>query len=134
MDTVESIQITGQQVSKSKVGPVLVFGLFGLAARGSRHDTTVVVRTTDGETVYYSIADAQPETVQAVLTPLLANVHVPFYQETPQATPAPAFDLSDQLRKLAALRDDGLLTDAEFEDQKARLLAAGPGLPAPPEG
>ncbi|GEM33820.1 hypothetical protein NN3_48270 [Nocardia neocaledoniensis NBRC 108232] len=38
-----------------------------------------------------------------------------------QATVAP--DLADQIKKLAELRDLGLLTDAEFESKKAELLA-----------
>ncbi|MDF1602093.1 SHOCT domain-containing protein [Nocardioides sp. YIM 152315] len=49
----------------------------------------------------------------------------------PQAAPAaPAAsttsssdDLIEQLQKLGALRDQGILTDAEFEAQKAKLLA-----------
>jgi hypothetical protein len=46
------------------------------------------------------------------------------------ATPAPAApvgppqpDIIGQLTQLAALRDQGVLTDAEFEAQKARILA-----------
>jgi hypothetical protein len=31
-------------------------------------------------------------------------------------------DIAEQLEKLADLRDRGVLTDAEFEDQKQRLL------------
>jgi len=31
-------------------------------------------------------------------------------------------DLADQLTKLAALRDQGILTEAEFARQKAKLL------------
>lgn len=39
------------------------------------------------------------------------------------STPAPApIDVADQLRKLAALRDEGILTEDEFAVQKARLL------------
>ncbi len=38
----------------------------------------------------------------------------------PSVPPQP--DLADQLRKLAGLRDDGILTDDEFEAQKAKLL------------
>jgi hypothetical protein len=38
----------------------------------------------------------------------------------PPAAPAP--DLADQLRKLADLRDAGVLTEEEFASQKARLL------------
>jgi Short C-terminal domain len=48
----------------------------------------------------------------------------------PQAAPAPppapaaaAPDPIEQLTKLAALRDSGALTDAEFEAEKAKVLA-----------
>ena len=42
---------------------------------------------------------------------------------SPVATvPAAAPDLADQLQKLAALRDQGILTDDEFAAQKAKLL------------
>ena len=33
--------------------------------------------------------------------------------------------LADELAKLAALRDQGVLTDAEFETKKAQLLSGG---------
>lgn len=42
------------------------------------------------------------------------------------AAPAPAaspVDVVGQLTQLAALRDQGVLTDAEFEAQKAKILA-----------
>jgi hypothetical protein len=41
----------------------------------------------------------------------------------PAAAPAQA-DVVAQLRELAALRDDGILTDEEFAAQKARILGA----------
>jgi putative oligomerization/nucleic acid binding protein len=37
--------------------------------------------------------------------------------------PAPPTDVVSQLKTLGDLKDRGLLTDAEFEAQKARLLA-----------
>jgi hypothetical protein len=44
----------------------------------------------------------------------------------PQAAPPPAAadgdDMITQLKALAELRDQGILTDAEFEAQKAKLL------------
>jgi hypothetical protein len=42
----------------------------------------------------------------------------------PAAPPAAAapVDVADQLRKLASLRDEGILSDEEFAEQKARLL------------
>ncbi len=41
---------------------------------------------------------------------------------TPESVTVPPPDLFDQLRKLAGLRDDGILTEEEFQEQKARLL------------
>ena len=43
--------------------------------------------------------------------------------EPAPAPAAPAPDKFEQLGKLAALRDSGALTDAEFEAEKAKLLA-----------
>jgi hypothetical protein len=41
----------------------------------------------------------------------------------PPAPAAAAPDLVSQLKELAALKEQGVLTDAEFAAQKARLLA-----------
>lgn len=47
----------------------------------------------------------------------------------PVAAPAPsapgAANVLDQLTQLGQLRDAGVLTDAEFETQKQRILAGG---------
>ena len=44
---------------------------------------------------------------------------------TPAQAPASAPSMLDQLAQLRQLRDAGVLTDAEFEAQKQRILAAG---------
>jgi hypothetical protein len=54
----------------------------------------------------------------------------PQYEEAPPPPPAPAADsgqkdMVTQLKELAELKDQGILTDAEFEAQKAKILAAG---------
>ena len=41
----------------------------------------------------------------------------------PQAAPAPEADPLEQLQKLGELKAAGVLTDAEFEAQKAKILA-----------
>jgi hypothetical protein len=45
------------------------------------------------------------------------------YQEPPPA-PAPAPDPLAQLKQLGELHQQGILTDAEFEAQKAKILAS----------
>jgi hypothetical protein len=40
-----------------------------------------------------------------------------------EATPPDSDDLINKLKELAALKDQGILTEAEFADQKAKILA-----------
>jgi len=54
----------------------------------------------------------------------------PQYEQAPPPAPAPApapagKDMVTQLKELADLKDQGILTDAEFDAQKAKILAAG---------
>ncbi|WTW91884.1 SHOCT domain-containing protein [Streptomycetaceae bacterium NBC_01309] len=52
----------------------------------------------------------------------------PQYAEAAPPQPSPPADDTNtklaQLKELGALRDQGVLTDAEFEAQKARILAS----------
>jgi hypothetical protein len=48
-----------------------------------------------------------------------------YAQAPPPAAAAPEKDMVTQLKELADLKEQGILTDAEFEAQKAKVLAAG---------
>ena len=43
-------------------------------------------------------------------------------QQPQQAAPAPQVDVVSQLERLAALRDQGVITEEEFQAQKAKIL------------
>jgi hypothetical protein len=45
------------------------------------------------------------------------------YYQQPPPPPAPPRDTVTQLKELAELKSQGILTDAEFQAQKAKLLA-----------
>jgi Short C-terminal domain len=48
-----------------------------------------------------------------------------YYEQQPPPAQAPAApDTVTQLKELAELRSQGILTDAEFEAQKAKILAS----------
>jgi Short C-terminal domain len=47
-----------------------------------------------------------------------------YYAPPPQPAPAAAPDPIEQLKELAALKDQGILTDAEFQAQKAKILGS----------
>ena len=93
--------------------------------------------TTSGQVVLDNVES--PFAVVELLTPLVSEARSKktverqsqyVHQMTPgfapavpqQTTPAQAPDVADQLRKLADLRDQGILTDDEFAAQKAKLL------------
>jgi hypothetical protein len=44
-------------------------------------------------------------------------------REPPATTPAPTASIADELSKLAALRDQGVLSPVEFEAAKAKLIS-----------
>jgi hypothetical protein len=48
----------------------------------------------------------------------------PAYEQPPPPAPAAGEDRVQQLKDLAALKEQGVLTDAEFEAEKARILAS----------
>jgi hypothetical protein len=47
-----------------------------------------------------------------------------YYEQAPAPAAAPAPDPLAQLKELAELKAQGVLTDAEFEAQKAKILAS----------
>lgn len=131
---VGSLQVTSEQVAKSKVGAVLAFGVLGgLAAKGARNEATVVVRTQgqEAETGYYTIQDVSAAEVKAKVEPWLRARGIPWYEDrqrdaldgfSASATTPPPLSVADELHKLAGLRQSGVLTDEEFATLKARLI------------
>ena len=79
--------------------------------------TTAVVGTAAVVGGHMANKRAQEQAAQAQQAP-------PEPQYAPAPAPAaPAVDPIEQLTKLAALKDSGALTEAEFEAEKAKLLA-----------
>lgn len=72
-------------------------------------------------------ADAENSTAKEahleVYDPLFVAPVVPAHRRARADPHTPRIDLADQLIKLAGLRDHGILTEAEFQVQKAKLLA-----------
>ena len=81
--------------------------------------TTVKVATA-GDVTEFRVSKRQAEDVKALLLSLM-NGTAPVAAAPAPPSP-PAASLADELRKLAELRDAGVLSEAEFDAQKARLL------------
>jgi Short C-terminal domain len=80
--------------------------------------TTVRVATA-GDVTEFRVSKREAEQVKATLVQLMTQ------PASPAAAPGGfGHSLADELRILAELRDAGVLTDAEFAAQKARLMGS----------
>ncbi|TRV78042.1 SHOCT domain-containing protein [Streptomyces sp. 130] len=92
-------------------------GLIGAAARTAVIAGTasaVTGRVQQHQQTRFAQQEAEQYAAQQPVAPAPQPVAPP---------PAPGGDVVGQLERLAALKQQGILTDAEFEAQKARLLA-----------
>jgi hypothetical protein len=105
------------------------FGFSGQAEMGGQTSGEVLLDNIDGP---YQVRDLlMPLVSEARQKKLVERQTQYIHQVGPAAAapapaaaaaPAAAVDVADQLRKLAELRDQGVLTEEEFAAQKAKLL------------
>jgi hypothetical protein len=138
-----SISFDSATAAKSRVGATLAFGLLGaLASKGTQDTATITVNLKDGNAAFYRVDGKSGPMVRAGFQPfLIANAvpclddHATPYQNPSQgvapgqsltaaSTPSP-LGLADELGKLAGLRDQGVLSDEEFQAMKQQLLDRG---------
>ncbi len=95
------------------------FTLAGGIERRSRPGRTTSDALHDENSVTFH-ARQQPafEPIRAAIDEAIAARHAP----QPAAAPAAAPSIADELAKLAALRDQGIITAQDFEQGKARIL------------
>ncbi|MFE2228634.1 DUF4429 domain-containing protein [Streptomyces kronopolitis] len=82
---------------------------FGSQTSSAAHDENSIVFTKQQQSEFEKLRQALDQSISV--------------QHAPRMAVAPgAASVADELTKLAALRDQGVLSPAEFEQQKARLL------------
>ena len=127
IQAIASVEITSQEVAKSRAGAVLLFGVWGLAAKGARDRGTFLVHLKNGQTGYFTIDGFSESQLRGKISPWLNAMGIP------QGVPAKSEmgnlnsdtsygSIANELVKLAALRDSGVLTDEEFAAAKAKML------------
>ena len=116
---IASVEITSEQVAKSKVGAVLLFGVLGgLAAKGTKDRGAIIVHLKNGQTGYFTVDDYSEHELRGKLSPWINGLQIPVGPPRAVVETASA-SVADELLKLASLRDSGILTGEEF----AKLLA-----------
>ena len=121
------VTVDGGEIAKSRVAATVMFGVWGLGAQDKETLTFLSIYRKDGAVACYRIPGTDPQGLRVRLRPLLLKVGVPFLDEpaavqvTPPAHTSPP-SVADELAKLAALRDSGVISNEEFAAQKAKLL------------
>jgi hypothetical protein len=125
---IHDIEISTESTKRVTVGRALSMGVFALAAK--KDETYTYVHSSDPNRVWSFATKAPQGKVLAAMKPVLdafnrradSELSVP---STSAAPSSPVASVADELGKLAALRDSGVLTNDEFAAQKARLLGSG---------
>lgn len=94
--------------------------------------SSVTIRTAGGEPVDMRVSRQEADSIQNLIMRLIASASsvpggsgsAPFAPPPPPAAPptTPTIGIAEELRHLVELRESGVLTEEEFEAQKARLL------------
>lgn len=123
---ISAIEVTSEQVAKSKLGAAALFGVLGaVTAKGSEERATVIVYLKSGEKGYFTISKQSVPSLLGTLEPWMRErgITLGSPEEAPpiQAVAAPKL-IADELAKLAQLRDTGVLSEEEFSALKAQLI------------
>jgi len=120
------LTVESQQVAKRKIAATLAFGALGaLAAKGSKDQSVVTVRRSDGAFAYFVIDKMSAFKLKAEIEPLLRIVGVPIVRDLPlESKPARGGgnDVISEIERLVTLRESGYIDDDEFRSLKERLL------------
>ncbi len=120
------------------VGRALALGVFALAAKKTEKSAILIVELRSGEEAIFDTRKFTAGELRGKLAPITSHLRRANASSSPaalEASPPPSAALSsngpplaaavsvaDELKKLAELKDAGLLTEEEFAGQKAKLL------------
>ena len=123
-NVIKDIEVSTQSTKRVTAGRVLAVGIFALAAK--KTETYTYVHISDQNTVWSFASKTSQARVMDAMTPILTrfNARMSNVPETDASTVAagPVPGIADELAKLAGLVGSGVLTQEEFDAQKAKLL------------
>lgn len=121
---VSEISVEGKNEVSSRVTVtrLLTIGIFAFAAKKKTTDKEayITIVLTDGREIVMQVSNTAP----MQLKPKLSNVYATYNKGKSQTQPAVQVQSSgaDELEKLAALKEKGIITQAEFNAKKKQLL------------
>jgi hypothetical protein len=119
IDDIRGLSIDGidQVRTRPRVGAVIAFGAMGLLAQKKERDSYIVLSTPSGDAVI-EVNSLLPTELRARLGPIIQLFTSSSGEQRPSAD-----DAIDRIARLAELHGKGALTDEEFGQAKAALLA-----------
>ena len=105
---------------------LLAVGIFAFALKKKNKDQEayVTLELTDGQEVILFVDNKAPMALRAKLAKVISAVKQANVANQIQATQQPApSSIADELAKLASLKDQGILSQAEFDNEKAKILS-----------
>lgn len=119
---ITTVEVASEQVAKSRLGNTLFFGILGaVSTKHSEDRASFLVNISNGQTGYFSMIGFSEEMVLAKVSPWLRSVGIPI-RKVGSDSALSRSSIADELAKLATLKEAGVITDAEFAAQKAKLL------------
>jgi hypothetical protein len=124
-------KLSARRGGSSEVIPVKSISSVTVERDGFRQAVRVIC---SGNAIDFRVGRGDADAIKALLTELMLGKHPsqgaaasaapppPAPAAPPAPSSAPAVSITDELAKLAALRDSGVLTEDEFAAQKAKLL------------
>jgi hypothetical protein len=109
---------TGFKSGKAGSEMIPIRSISSVATKRDGMLNTIVQVITTGNSIDFRVSHAEAKQIREILNTLMLNPTQP----APPAADAPV-DVAAQLQQLANLRDQGLLTEAEFEAKRAELIA-----------
>lgn len=107
---------------------LLAVGIFAFALKKKNKDqeSYITLELTDGQEVILFVDNKAPMALRAKLAKVISVVKQANTSIKAQVAPQHAqSSIADELTKLASLKEQGLLTQAEFDSEKVKLLNQG---------
>ena len=136
-EDVADITVEGPQEAEKRFTAtrLIALGPLGLAFKKSKKgskEAIITLTTVSGDQAVFHVAKKLPREIQPKLVPLALQIRTrvaavreptpPVAEPTPH-NEAAAPDIAEQIEKLAALKEKGILTEDEYAAKKAELLA-----------
>ncbi len=118
---VEGKSEVNRRVTVTRLLAVGIFA-FALKKKSTDKEAYITIELADGQEVIFFVDNKAPMELKAKLAKVISQVKQAGVAGQTQATTQPQGSVADELTKLASLKEQGILTQTEFDAKKKQLL------------